>query len=92
MLGKHIVRLSNVGFCLITDLKFGDDPDTMRYDMVENGIHERYFQGQEVEIEELKALLRAGNFHEQYDAVKLCLLFMLNWILMGFDERDKVPA
>ncbi|KAK4837406.1 hypothetical protein QYF36_005162 [Acer negundo] len=30
--------------------------------------------------------------YDMYDAVKLCLLFMLNWILMGVDERDKVPV
>jgi hypothetical protein len=37
-------------------------------------------------------VLRIGIFDQQYDAVKLCLLFMLNWILMGLDERDKVPV
>ncbi|KAK4859970.1 hypothetical protein QYF36_015187 [Acer negundo] len=30
--------------------------------------------------------------YDMYDAVKLCLLFMLNWILMGVDERDKVSV
>ncbi|KAI9201202.1 hypothetical protein LWI28_020061 [Acer negundo] len=39
----------------------------------------------------LKAALRISIFSEQYDAVKLCLLYMLNWILMGLDERVKVP-
>ncbi|KAI9201464.1 hypothetical protein LWI28_023851 [Acer negundo] len=92
LLGKHSVRFSKVEFCLITGLKFGVIPDTARYDMVENGIHERYFQGRDIEFEELRAVLRIGIFVEQYDAVKLCLLFMLNWILMGVDERDKVPV
>ncbi|KAK4844606.1 hypothetical protein QYF36_022232 [Acer negundo] len=45
-----------------------------------------------VEYAELKAVLRIGVFSEQYDAVKLCLLYMLNWILMGLDEREKVPV
>ncbi|KAI9182725.1 hypothetical protein LWI28_028255 [Acer negundo] len=92
LLGKHSVRFSKVEFCLITGLKFGVIPDTARYDMVENGIHERYFQGRDIESEELRAVLRIGIFVEQYDAVKLCLLFMLNWILMGVDERDRVPV
>ncbi|KAI9153232.1 hypothetical protein LWI28_008099 [Acer negundo] len=30
--------------------------------------------------------------YDMYDAVKLCLLYMLNWILMGLDEREKVPV
>ena len=58
--------------------------------MVENDIHEQYFQGRDIEFEELRAVLRIGIFEEQYDAVKLCLLYMLNWILMGLDEREKV--
>ncbi|KAI9169178.1 hypothetical protein LWI28_008239 [Acer negundo] len=93
MLGRHSVWFSKVEFCLITGLKFGELPDTSTYDMVENGIHQRYFEGRdEVEYEELKAVLRIGVFSEQYDAVKLCLLYMLNWILMGLDEREKVPV
>ncbi|KAK1577134.1 hypothetical protein Q3G72_019247 [Acer saccharum] len=93
LLGKHIVRFSKTEFCLITGLKFGVEPDTTRYEVVENGMHDRYFRGQEeVEIEKLRAVLRIGNFEQQYDAVKLALLFMLNRILMGFDGIDKVPV
>ncbi|KAI9201680.1 hypothetical protein LWI28_027328 [Acer negundo] len=93
LLGRHSVRFSKVEFCLITGLKFGELPDTSAYDMVENGIHQRYFEGRdEVEYAELKAVLQIGVFSEQYDAVKLCLLYMLNWILMGLDEREKVPV
>ncbi|KAI9159879.1 hypothetical protein LWI28_002789 [Acer negundo] len=93
LLGRHSVRFSKVEFCLITGLKFGELPDMSTYDMVENGIHQRYFEGRdEVEYAELKVVLRIGVFSEQYDAVKLCLLYMLNWILMGLDEREKVPV
>ncbi|KAI9200414.1 hypothetical protein LWI28_007504 [Acer negundo] len=93
LLGRHSVRFSKVEFCLITGLKFGELPDTSTYDMVENGIHQRYFEGRdEVEYAKLKAVLRIGVFSEQYDTVKLCLLYMLNWILMGLDEREKVPV
>ncbi|KAI9173814.1 hypothetical protein LWI28_007033 [Acer negundo] len=61
--------------------------------MVKNDIHQRYFEGRdEVEYAELKAVLRIGVFSEQYDAVKLCLLYMLNRTLMGLDEREKVPV
>ncbi|KAK3205407.1 hypothetical protein Dsin_019453 [Dipteronia sinensis] len=45
MIGHHSVRFSKVEFCLITGLKFGVILDAARYDMVENGIHERYFGG-----------------------------------------------
>ncbi|KAK3222022.1 hypothetical protein Dsin_009047 [Dipteronia sinensis] len=93
MLGHHSVRFSKVEFCLITGLKFGVIPDTTTYQTVPNGIHERYFEGREnVEYEHLRAVLRHGIFDQQYDAVKLCLLYMLNWILMGVDEREKVPV
>ncbi|KAK0573845.1 hypothetical protein LWI29_014434 [Acer saccharum] len=92
LLGKHSVRFSKVEFCLITGLKFGQLPDTSTYDVVPNGIHQRYFESRdEVEFGELRAVVRTGGFVEQYDAVKLCLLYMLNWILMGLDEREKVP-
>ncbi|KAK4844594.1 hypothetical protein QYF36_022126 [Acer negundo] len=81
---RHSVRFSKIEFCLIIGLKFGELPDTSTYDMVENGIHQRYFEGRnEVEYAELKAVLRIGVFSEQYNAIKLCLLYMLNWILMG---------
>ncbi|KAK3205576.1 hypothetical protein Dsin_019622 [Dipteronia sinensis] len=92
MLGPRSVRFSKVEFCLITGLKLGVIPDTTKYEMVQNGIHQRYFNGvAEVDYEQLRAFLRIGVFEEQYDAVKLCLLYMLNWILMGLDEREKVP-
>ncbi|KAI9159921.1 hypothetical protein LWI28_003283 [Acer negundo] len=90
---KAFGLFSKVEFCLITGLKFGELPDTSTYDTVENGIHQRYFDGRyKVEYAELKAVLRIDIFSEQYDAVKLCLLYMLNWILMGLDEREKVPV
>ena len=41
LLGNCTVRFSKVEFCLITGLKFGVIPDTARYDMVQNGIHDR---------------------------------------------------
>ncbi|KAK1563328.1 hypothetical protein Q3G72_026115 [Acer saccharum] len=62
------------------------------YDVAENGIHQQYFEGQDdVEFGELRVVLWISVFAEQYDTVKLCLLYMLNWILMGLDEREKVP-
>ncbi|KAK3212360.1 hypothetical protein Dsin_017066 [Dipteronia sinensis] len=92
MLGPRSVRFSKVEFCLITGLKFGVILDTTRYEMVQNGIHQQYFNGvAEVDYEQLRSILWIGVFEEQYDAVKLCLLYMLNWILMGLDEREKVP-
>ncbi|KAK3187845.1 hypothetical protein Dsin_027406 [Dipteronia sinensis] len=91
MLGPRSVRFSKVKFCLITGLKFGVIPDTTRCEMVQNRIHQRYFGGVvKVDYEHLRAVLRIGVFEEQYDAVKLCLIYMLKWILIGLDERDKV--
>ncbi|KAI9156833.1 hypothetical protein LWI28_012845 [Acer negundo] len=92
LLGKHLIRFSKVEFCLITGLKFEVIPDRAMYDMVENGILELCFQGKDIEFELLRAVLQIGIFVEQYDAVKLCLLFMLNWILMEVEEQDKVPV
>ncbi|KAK2645439.1 hypothetical protein Ddye_020634 [Dipteronia dyeriana] len=31
-------------------------------------------------------------FQEAYDAMKLCLMYILNWILMGVDERFKIQV
>ncbi|KAK2653070.1 hypothetical protein Ddye_012926 [Dipteronia dyeriana] len=30
--------------------------------------------------------------YEAYDGVKLCLIYMLNWILIGVDERLNIPV
>ncbi|KAI9187146.1 hypothetical protein LWI28_024939 [Acer negundo] len=61
MLVRHSVMFLKVEFCLITRLKFGELPDTSTYDMVKNGIHQRYFEGRdEVKYVELKAVLRIG--------------------------------
>ncbi|KAK3225987.1 hypothetical protein Dsin_005849 [Dipteronia sinensis] len=93
MLGPYLVRFSKVEFCLITGLKLGVIPDMTRYKMVRNEIHQRYFGGvAEVDYEQLRAVLRIGIFEQQYKSIKLCLLYMLNWILMGLDEREKVPV
>ncbi|KAK3219645.1 hypothetical protein Dsin_013615 [Dipteronia sinensis] len=93
MLGPHSVRIPKVEFCLITGLKFGVIPDTTRYEMVQNGIHQRYFDGvAEVDYEQLEVVLRIGIFEQQYDSMKLCLIYMLNWILIGLDERKKVSV
>ncbi|KAK3229677.1 hypothetical protein Dsin_001558 [Dipteronia sinensis] len=93
MLGHHSVWFSKVEFCLITGLKFGVIHDTTTYQTVQNGIHEQYFEvREEVKYEHLRAVLRCGIFDQQYDVAKLCLLYMLNWILMGVDEREKVPV
>ncbi|KAK3218572.1 hypothetical protein Dsin_012542 [Dipteronia sinensis] len=79
MLGRHSVRFSKFEFFLITRLNFEVILDTSRYEMVQNGIHQLYFYGvDEVEYEQLRAVLRIGIFEHQYDAVKLCLLYMLN--------------
>ncbi|KAK2661229.1 hypothetical protein Ddye_007762 [Dipteronia dyeriana] len=91
MLGNTSIRFSKVEFCLITGLQFRVVPDTTKYVEVENGIHQRYFPGaDEVSLEEIKGVVTVAEFGEAYDVVKLCLIYMLNWILMGVDERFKI--
>ncbi|KAK2658703.1 hypothetical protein Ddye_005236 [Dipteronia dyeriana] len=88
LLGNHVVRFSKVEFSLITGLRFGVIPDTSIYVAVENGIHERYFPAHyEVSLDDLRVVLTHGEFEKAYDDVKLCLIYMLNWILMGW-TRD----
>ncbi|KAK2660088.1 hypothetical protein Ddye_006621 [Dipteronia dyeriana] len=93
LLGNHVVRFLKVEFSLITGLRFGFVPDTSMYVAVENDIHQRYFPGHdEVSLDDLRVVLTRGEFQQAYDAVKLCLIYMLNWILMGVDERLKIPV
>ncbi|KAK3211615.1 hypothetical protein Dsin_016321 [Dipteronia sinensis] len=92
MLGKHRVRFSRVEFCLITELKFGAISDTMLYEEVLNGIHQRYFSGRDlVNFTEIQARIQQDRWQEHFDAVKLCLLLMVNCVLTRLDERDFVP-
>ncbi|KAK2638124.1 hypothetical protein Ddye_025919 [Dipteronia dyeriana] len=92
MMGNQKVRFSKVEFCLIIGLRFRDVPNTSRYAIVENGIHEHKFVGRdEISFGELKDVLSLCQFQQAYDSVKLYLLYMLNWILMGLDERVKIP-
>ncbi|KAK2639501.1 hypothetical protein Ddye_027296 [Dipteronia dyeriana] len=92
MLGNHSVRFSKVKFYLITGLRFGVVPDTSVYAEVENDIHQWYFPGaDEVSFEEM-VVLTLREFQETYDTVKLCLIYMLNWIQMGVDKRFKISV
>ncbi|KAK2662502.1 hypothetical protein Ddye_001076 [Dipteronia dyeriana] len=91
MLGNQSVRFLKVEFCLIIRLRFGVVPNTTEYAAVENGIHQRYFpRADEVSLEEIRGVVTVAEFGEAYDAVKLCLIYTLNWILMGVDERFKI--
>ncbi|KAK2653073.1 hypothetical protein Ddye_012929 [Dipteronia dyeriana] len=79
LLGNHVVRFSNVEFSLITGLHFGVVPDTSMYIAIEKDIHQRYFpRHDEVLLDELRVVLTSGEFQQAYDAVKLCLIYMLN--------------
>ncbi|KAI9197978.1 hypothetical protein LWI28_007883 [Acer negundo] len=76
---------------LIRELHHDGPEDEMRFLLGRHSV--RFSKGRdEVEYAELKAVLRIGVFSEQYDTVKLCLLYMLNWILIGLVEREKVPV
>ncbi|KAK2653209.1 hypothetical protein Ddye_013065 [Dipteronia dyeriana] len=93
LLGNHVVWFLKVEFSLITRLHFGVVPDTSMYVAVENGIHQRYFPAHdEVSLDDLRVVLTRREFEQAYDAVNLCLIYMLNWILMGVDERLKIPV
>ncbi|KAK2655938.1 hypothetical protein Ddye_008990 [Dipteronia dyeriana] len=91
MLGTQSVRFSKVKFYLITVLRFGVVPETTMYAVVKNGIHERYFpRVEEMSLEQIMGVVTSTDFGQTYDAVKLCLLYMMNWKLMGVDERFKI--
>ncbi|KAK2647867.1 hypothetical protein Ddye_015356 [Dipteronia dyeriana] len=93
MLGNQSVRFLKVKFYLIPGLRFGVVPDMTKYATVENDIHQRYFPGaDEVSLEEIRGVVTIAGFGEAYDTVKLCLIYMLDWILMGVDERFKIPV
>ncbi|KAK2653175.1 hypothetical protein Ddye_013031 [Dipteronia dyeriana] len=93
MLGTQSVMFSKVEFYLITGLRFGVVPETTMYAAVENDIHERYFpRAEEMSLEQIRDVVTGADFVKAYDIVKLCLLYMLNWILMGVDERFKIPV
>ncbi|KAK2658713.1 hypothetical protein Ddye_005246 [Dipteronia dyeriana] len=93
MLGNQSVRFSKMEFYLITELRFGVVPDTTKYAEVENDIHQRYFpRADKISLEEIRGVVTIIEFGEVYDAVKLCLIYMLNWILMGLDGRFKIPV
>ncbi|KAK3229373.1 hypothetical protein Dsin_001254 [Dipteronia sinensis] len=92
LLGNVSVRFSKIEFCLITGLKFGVVPDTTEYLEVENGIHQRCFGGRnEIKFEEVKERVQQGEWTEEFDVVKLCLLLLLHVFLIGADERGSVP-
>ncbi|KAK2647624.1 hypothetical protein Ddye_015113 [Dipteronia dyeriana] len=92
MIGTHEVRFSKVEFRLIIGLRFGVLPDTSRFVSVDNGLHHRYFGDKdEISSLELRDVMRRGEFLQAYDSVKLCLIYMLNWILMELDKRVKIP-
>ncbi|KAK2658357.1 hypothetical protein Ddye_004890 [Dipteronia dyeriana] len=92
MLSNQSVRFSKVEFFLITGLRFGVVLDTTKYAKVENDIHQRYFPlADEVSLEEIRGVVTVEEFGEAY-AVKLHLIYMLNWILIGVDERFKIPV
>ncbi|KAK2659027.1 hypothetical protein Ddye_005560 [Dipteronia dyeriana] len=93
MLKHHSLRFSKVEFCLITGLHFGAVPNTTMYASVENDIQQRYFTGiYEVGFEQMKFVLRLDEFEQSSDVVKLCLLYILNWVHMGLDEREKISV
>ncbi|KAK2663160.1 hypothetical protein Ddye_001734 [Dipteronia dyeriana] len=93
MLRNPSVRFSKVKYFLITGLRFGVVPNMTKYAAVKNGIHQRYFpRADEVSLEEIKGVVTVAEFEEAYDIVKLCLIYMLNWTLMGVDERFKISV
>ncbi|KAK2645635.1 hypothetical protein Ddye_020830 [Dipteronia dyeriana] len=68
-------------------------PDTTKYAEVENDIHQQHFpRANEVSLKEIRGVVTVIEFGEAYDVVKLCLIYMLNWILMGVDVRFKIPV
>ncbi|KAK2649044.1 hypothetical protein Ddye_016533 [Dipteronia dyeriana] len=55
-------------------------------------INGTFLEQDEISLEESRVVFRLGEFKEAYDAVKLCLIYMLNWILMRMNERFNIPV
>ena len=92
ILGSRSVRFSKVKVCLITGLKFGVIPDMTQIEEVENGLHQRYFSSRDlITLEELQARILQGEWQQQYNLVKLCLVLLLNCFLIGLEEREYIP-
>ncbi|KAK2649406.1 hypothetical protein Ddye_016895 [Dipteronia dyeriana] len=93
LLRNYSIRFLKIEFYMFTGLHLGVLPDTTRYEAMENSIHQRYFGGIDgLSFEELRVVLTLGELQEAYDVVKLCLIYILNWILIGLDERFKIPV
>ncbi|KAK2641821.1 hypothetical protein Ddye_023584 [Dipteronia dyeriana] len=93
LLGGVIHRL------LLRGVHHKGPPDEMRFMLgthkgsIDNGIHQRYFVGMdEISFIDLRDVLRCGEFQQAYDRMKLCMIYMRNWILLGLDEREKIPV
>ncbi|KAK3213396.1 hypothetical protein Dsin_018102 [Dipteronia sinensis] len=85
------ISVKNKGGVLF-DYLVGAIPDTELYEDVPNGIHHIYFSGRDVvTFAELEARIEQDQRQKQFDAVKLCLLYMLNCVLIGAEERASVP-
>ncbi|KAK3219462.1 hypothetical protein Dsin_013432 [Dipteronia sinensis] len=91
LMQQGMVRFFRVEFSLITGLKFGAIPDTELYEDVLNDIHHKYFSGRDaVTFAELEARIEQGQWQKQFNVVKLCLMYMLNYVLIRAEERNSI--
>lgn len=91
IMGTQVMTLSRREFCLITGLKFGAHP-CIKYKPPKDGVLRRYFpQKDDMNHDDVRAIVAAGNFERPYDAVKLCLILLLRAFIWGSDRRTPVP-
>ncbi|KAK2658587.1 hypothetical protein Ddye_005120 [Dipteronia dyeriana] len=72
---------------LLRELHHNDPTDEIQFMLGNNSV-----RFSKVPLEEIRDVVTVVEFGEAYDAVKLCLIYMLNWILMGVDKRFKIPV
>ncbi|KAK2653782.1 hypothetical protein Ddye_013638 [Dipteronia dyeriana] len=93
MLGTHEVRFSKVEFYPITELRFRVVSNTSCYVSVDNDLYHQSFGGIDaISSVELRDVLMRDEFQQVYDSVKLCLIYMMNWTLMGLDDGVKISV
>ncbi|XVE73641.1 hypothetical protein DITRI_Ditri11bG0134800 [Diplodiscus trichospermus] len=93
-IGSGKARFSKQEFCLVTGLSFATLSNIFNeeYAPINGGIHERYFGKEDVKANVLWERFSKGEFDQEYDAVKMALVFFVENILFGQDYRKKVSS
>ncbi|XP_024033147.1 uncharacterized protein LOC112095447 [Citrus clementina] len=100
-IGKHLIRLSIVEWCLVTGLSFGVDTNE-KNDEMEQRLRNTYFGGvhRKINVKQFDAVFKELNFEEidDMDALKIALFYFADRVLnarknhcqINFDWLDQV--